>query len=57
MWPFRRKPKVERIPEFRPEPQVEPKPEPIEVIEVRDPTDSMVMRIKDLINVRLKRRE
>lgn len=54
---FRRKRRLP-IPTFKVAPPVdpkpEPKPEPIEVVEVRDPTDSMVMRIKDLIKLRFK---
>lgn len=51
---FRKRPPPPAIPRFEAEPKLEPRVEPMEVIEVRDPTDSMVLRIKDLIKIRFK---
>lgn len=56
-WPFRRKPKPLPIPKFRPpaeEPKVEPAPEPIEVHELLDPSQTVIDRFKDLLKRKLK---
>lgn len=32
----------------------EPRPEPMDVVEVRDPSESMIVRIKDMIRIKFK---
>ena len=52
---FRRKPKPLPIPQYVEHPiQLESKPEPMIVEETIDPSESLVMRVKDLIKKRLK---
>lgn len=54
---FRRRKQLP-IPKFKvqtpPDARLPPEPEPMEVNEVLDPSDSLVMRFKDLIKKRLK---